>query len=122
MPVYDYLCPHCGPFDALRPMRDAASPAACPGCGQDAPRTLLNAPRLSSMGSEKIMAHTINERARHEPFSTRGRAAAEAGRWQRIGGQRHGSGCGCCSPRTGGTSERTGNRMIPGQRPWMISH
>ncbi len=33
MPTYGYDCPRCGAFDLLRPMAQAAEPAACPQCG-----------------------------------------------------------------------------------------
>jgi len=47
MPLYDYDCPDCGPFRALRPMSDSAGAQDCPKCGDPAPRQ-LRAPMLSS--------------------------------------------------------------------------
>ena len=38
MPLYEFRCPECGPFDLHRDMRDAASTAPCPACDQPARR------------------------------------------------------------------------------------
>ena len=38
MPVYEFHCPHCGPFDARREMRQATDPAPCPCCAQPSRR------------------------------------------------------------------------------------
>ncbi len=32
MPTYDYACPSCGGFDALRAFAQRDEPAACPDC------------------------------------------------------------------------------------------
>ncbi|MDO5104230.1 MAG: zinc ribbon domain-containing protein [Lautropia sp.] len=122
MPLYDYLCPDCGPFDAMRSInqRDRAH---CPACGLAAPLALLHAPHVSGMSAELRTAHAVNERAQHAPRSSRD------GGYQRL---RHPSGCGCCAPSarkssdasaSSSTSSATSSaRMFPGRRPWMISH
>jgi putative FmdB family regulatory protein len=74
MPVYDYLCADCGPFTDMRPMAECELPSGCPDCGSEAPRALLNAPRISS--------------------TTAKRGASVA--YPSTGGS-HASGCGCCS-------------------------
>ncbi len=38
MPLYEFRCPHCGPFDLQRAMQDAATPAPCPSCARPAQR------------------------------------------------------------------------------------
>ena len=38
MPLYEFRCPDCGPFDLRRDMRDAAATAPCPSCGRSAGR------------------------------------------------------------------------------------
>ncbi|WP_164702068.1 FmdB family zinc ribbon protein [Modestobacter sp. KNN46-3] len=38
MPLYEFRCPGCGPFDLHREMRDAAAAASCPACDQPAQR------------------------------------------------------------------------------------
>jgi putative FmdB family regulatory protein len=41
MPVYEYYCEPCdGIFEALRPMREAASAAACPVCSREGQRIM----------------------------------------------------------------------------------
>ena len=39
MPLYEFRCPHCGPFDLRRDMRDAGSAADCPACAGPAQRS-----------------------------------------------------------------------------------
>jgi putative FmdB family regulatory protein len=34
MPVYEFQCSACGPFDVRRGMREATDPSHCPACGQ----------------------------------------------------------------------------------------
>jgi putative FmdB family regulatory protein len=106
MPEYDYLCPDCGPFSAIRPMVEFNLPQPCEGCGRPAPRAMLTAPALSAMDAGRRNAFATNERSANSP--TRAKA--------------HPSGCGCCS--TGGKlkAEGVGAKSFPGQRPWMISH
>ena len=38
MPVYEFRCPRCGPFDLHCGMADAAATAPCPSCTQPAIR------------------------------------------------------------------------------------
>ena len=38
MPLYEFRCPDCGPFDLRRDMADAAATAPCPSCGRPAGR------------------------------------------------------------------------------------
>lgn len=114
MPTYDYECRDCGAFDALRPLGERNEPAACPGCGGASPRVFATAPRLALMEGGTRRALDVNERARHEPRSSRD--------YQRL---KHPAGCGCCS--TGRASRKTvtapdGAKSFPSQRPWMISH
>ncbi|MES1162207.1 MAG: zinc ribbon domain-containing protein, partial [Rhizobacter sp.] len=54
-----------------------------------------------------------NERARHEPKSSRDYARLK-----------HPAGCGCCSTGKRGATVTgaNGNKAFPAKRPWMISH
>jgi putative FmdB family regulatory protein len=113
MPTYDYACPSCGGFEAFRSLSERNNTVACPDCGNDAVRVFTSAPRLALMDGGVRSAMSVNERARHEPKSSRD--------YQRL---RHPAGCGCCSP---GRSKATltapnGAKAFPGKRPWMISH
>ncbi|GGC47598.1 FmdB family zinc ribbon protein [Chelatococcus reniformis] len=108
MPVYDYECPDCGPFSALRSMADYQAAADCPSCASAAPRILLSAPALAQMEAGRRSAFTTNERSRNEP--------------RRSGA--HAPGCGCCSgrPLSRTRQSATGAKSFPSARPWMISH
>ena len=109
MPVYDYDCAQCGPFTAMRPMAKSAEPLECPNCGVAAPRAFFTAPAVAGMDAGRRNAMATNERASHEPRSSKS----------------HGSGCGCCAtPRAkpGTATSAEGAKSFPKARPWMISH
>ena len=111
MPVYDYLCDDCGAFTMMRPMSECELPCDCPDCGTSAPRAYLRAPHTSGMSSELRLAHAANERSAHAPQTLSQRKA-------------HGNGCSCCSGGTSRSLKRTksGAKLFPSKRPWMISH
>jgi len=113
MPTYDYACPDCGGFDALRSYALRDDPAVCPDCGAASPRVFSSMPRLACLTGEKRHAMEVNERARHEPHSS--------GSYQRM---RHPAGCGCCSPgrKSSTVTAPNGAKAFPTKRPWMISH
>lgn len=118
MPTYDYACPSCGGFDALRPSSERNEPCACPDCGTPSPRVFAHAPRLSCVTDQVRQAHDTNERAQHAPRSSRD----TEGSYSRM---RHPAGCGCCSPGARKTTTYTapnGAKSFPTKRPWMISH
>ncbi len=116
MPVYDYLCPECGPVSALRPMSESDLPYVCPDCNSQASRAILYAPNITSLSAHVRDAHYRNEKSQHEPkFSTKDERAEK----------KHPAGCSCCS--SGEKKNRTlytadGSKMFPSGRPWMISH
>ena len=66
MPIYDYLCATCGPFEERRPMSESKTAAPCSICRNPAPR-LPGAPRLNLMSSNNRIAETRNEKSAHEP-------------------------------------------------------
>jgi putative FmdB family regulatory protein len=114
MPTYDYACGRCGGFDAIRALAQRDQPAECPDCGTASPRVFASAPRLALMDGDKRTALATNERARHEPKSSRDYARL-----------RHPAGCGCCSPtarRSATVTAPNGAKAFPSKRPWMISH
>lgn len=108
MPTYDYDCPRCGVFAALRPIAARNAALACPSCARDAARIIVAAPVLASLSAAARGAHATNERASHEPR----RSSA------------HGSGCGCCAPavKFPRAAEAQAAPRTAGGRPWMISH
>jgi putative FmdB family regulatory protein len=113
MPTYDYACAGCGGFDAIRALARRDEPARCPDCGRASPRVFVTAPRLALMESGTRSAMATNERARHEPRSSRDDARLK-----------HPAGCGCCSTGKRGATVTgaNGNKAFPAKRPWMISH
>ena len=40
MPIYEYVCPTCGPFERLRRYAEADLPVACPHCEASAQRAV----------------------------------------------------------------------------------
>lgn len=116
MPTYDYDCPACGSFEALRRIAERDAVCACPRCCAPAPRVLAGAARLAYLSPATRQALDTNERARHAPHSSRD------GNYPRLA---HPSGCGCCAPtrrNTNTTTAANGTKMFASQRPWMISH
>lgn len=108
MPLYEYECSACGPFEATRPMAESSQPGACPTCGGRAPRAILTAPSFAGMPAASRTAFATNERSRHEP--------------KRVTGS-HGPACGCCSGKKSKADRApNGAKSFPSQRPWMISH
>lgn len=108
MPTYEYLCPDCGPFEAVRPMAEYQAPHPCDGCGADAPRAILSAPVFAGMDAGQRRAHATNERSAHVPKRTA------------LG---HGAGCRCCRSSTNRSATQPGSlKGKPSARPWMISH
>jgi len=110
MPVYEYQCTDCGPFESIAPMSRFSDPCNCPACGDAAPRVMLTAPNVSFVNDATRHAHTTNERSSDAPKRT----------------STHGPGCGCCS---GGQKKQSktlyrpdGSKSFPSKRPWMISH
>jgi len=115
MPMYEYDCPKCGDFTALRPMAESALPCDCPDCGASSMRVILSAPGLATMAGNTRKALAINERSAHAPKTL--------GEYKDS--QRHPSGCGCCGPSKKVEPTKTNPHALKGKaagRPWMISH
>src|SRR4051812_32658626 len=93
MPTYDYACAGCGGFDAIRSLAQRDELAPCPDCGAASARVFVAALRLALMASGTRSAIATNERARHEPKSSRDYARLK-----------HPAGCGCCSTGQRGTT------------------
>ena len=53
MPLYDYKCDRCGPFEVLHAMAETVTPKACPDCDDSASR-IFTAPNIS-LGSGSLM-------------------------------------------------------------------
>ena len=106
MPIYDYLCPDCGPFELRRAMSESKAPAACGICHALAPR-LPAAPRLNLMSNNNRIAETRNEKSAHEPDVVHRMAAHGAhahGKNRRHSAHAH------------------AHAQRPSPRPWMLGH
>ena len=116
MPIYEYDCPSCGGFTALRPMSEYRESQSCPSCGAPAPRAILSAPGLPLLGAAARRAHAVNEQSAHEPRLVSAVGRTTAGK--------HGPGCACCKPGHSAPVRhgRDGAKSFPTRRPWMISH
>jgi putative FmdB family regulatory protein len=76
MPLYEFLCPTCGPFDQLRPFSEASAPAHCPNCGAAATR-VITAPNLRRTPPALRAALLREEKSRYEPEVVQRPAPAE---------------------------------------------
>ncbi len=66
MPIYEYRCDGCGPFEERRLFGEAGEAATCPECGAQAQRlyTMPNTRRMPA-GLSKAMGRA--EKSAHEP-------------------------------------------------------
>ena len=106
MPVYDYLCPTCGPFEERRPMSESSVAAPCSICRMPAPR-LPAAPLLNLMSSNNRIAETRNEKSAHEPAVVHRMAAHH--------GHSH-------PPAKHHSHHRHSHAAPASPRPWMLGH
>ncbi|HZU19257.1 MAG TPA: zinc ribbon domain-containing protein [Candidatus Dormibacteraeota bacterium] len=85
MPLYEFACPGCGPFEERRPFERAGEAARCPSCGAPA-RRVLTPPSLRRLEAPVRRALEREERSRHEPAVVRRKAPAVP-RLRRAGGR-----------------------------------
>ena len=64
MPLYEYVCGGCGPFEARRPVSDPG--AACPSCAEPG-RRVFSAPAVRRMGAPLRCALNREERSSATP-------------------------------------------------------
>ncbi len=109
MPVYDYLCETCGPFEALAPMAHYDAPGECPTCQAQSPRVMRTAPGVSIVSTSTRRAHQTNERSADAPKrASQGPNTAPGGPGRRGGSK---------------TLVRPdGSKSIAANRPWMLSY
>jgi putative FmdB family regulatory protein len=71
MPLYEYQCAGCGPFEASQPMAQSTAPAACPGCGKRSRRilspTAIAGPRRSGRRRGPVEPQLVEQRTQREP-------------------------------------------------------
>ncbi|MCD2141346.1 MULTISPECIES: FmdB family zinc ribbon protein [Rhodococcus] len=66
MPLYEFRCADCGPFDVSVPMSEVSASAPCPRCEQQSRRS-LTPPRLGRGGSAAMRLHDATARTASEP-------------------------------------------------------
>ncbi|MFD4292215.1 FmdB family zinc ribbon protein [Rhodococcus sp. NPDC058532] len=66
MPLYEFRCPDCGPFEQSHPMTAVPAATGCIECDGPAPRR-VSAPRLGHLGSPEMALLDRTARSAHEP-------------------------------------------------------
>ncbi len=66
MPIYEFLCEDCGPFEERRPFEEVGNPTVCPECGTAA-RRVYSMPNLKTMPAALSNAMNRAEKSAHEP-------------------------------------------------------
>lgn len=66
MPVYEFLCESCGPFEERRSFESAAEPMPCPKCG-DGARRVYSMPATKRMPAGLSNALDRSEKSASEP-------------------------------------------------------
>ncbi|MEL7026096.1 MAG: zinc ribbon domain-containing protein [Pseudomonadota bacterium] len=105
MPVYNYHCDACGPFEAVAPIAKFADPCQCPSCEAVAPRALA-VPQLSTISVHNRKAHVINERSSDSPKRAKANGLTPSGPKIKSRARTH----------------QDGSKSMPSARPWMLSH
>lgn len=106
MPIYQYTCADCGPFENAAPISRFADPCDCPTCGALSPRNLLSVPQLSKLAPSARNAHAVNERSAHSPKRAKANGLKPMG--PKINGK--------------ALTRADGSKSLSGGRPWMLSH
>jgi putative FmdB family regulatory protein len=70
VPVYEFVCEDCGPFEQRRSFAEAGDPIACPSCGREA-RRVYSMPNTRRMPTALSGAMDRAEKSAHEPEVTR---------------------------------------------------
>ena len=66
MPVYEFVCEDCGPFEQRRPFAEAGDPMACPSCGHEA-RRVYSMPNTRRVPTALSGAMDRAEKSAHAP-------------------------------------------------------
>ena len=66
MPLYEFRCEHCGPFECWRSQSEASAPIACPKCQAVAIR-VYTTPGLIKTPTALYQALNRAEKSAHEP-------------------------------------------------------
>jgi len=84
MPLYEFKCRDCGPFEQWRTMAESSHPAHCPSCQQTATR-LFSAPMLLTgtlrLSKKANPEPQLVQRSQSEPVAPKLRSHAEGRPW-----------------------------------------
>lgn len=67
MPIYQFQCESCGPFEQRRSFQDAGEPLDCPSCSIPATR-VFTPPTLYKTSVATRIAHSRNEKSADQPL------------------------------------------------------
>ena len=73
MPIYDFICKGCGPFELRRSLAEVGEPTGCPCCGGEA-RRVYSMPNTKKVPAGLSKAMDRAEKSAHEPEVVRRRA------------------------------------------------
>ncbi len=65
MPIYDFVCEGCGPFEQWRSFAEAGELMMCPSCGEEA-RRIYSMPAAKRIPALSNAMHRA-EKSAHEP-------------------------------------------------------
>lgn len=74
MPTYEYRCPNCGGFEAVRPIAQYQEPSLCPECGALSPRAHFRSPAQSGGLFARLVGSDVTAEARYVCMHGRSRA------------------------------------------------
>ena len=112
MPLYNYECTDCGPFEEWQSMSQSAEPNTCTNCGEQSKRA-MSTPGLALMSANTRTAHFRNEKSADRPEvvkKPKNVKAQEGHGKSKGGGHTH-----------HGHSHSHSHGHGP-SRPWMIGH
>jgi putative FmdB family regulatory protein len=66
VPIYEFLCRECGPFEQQGSLAEAGGSMRCPSCGEEARRT-YTMPATKKMSAALSNAMNRVEKSTHEP-------------------------------------------------------
>jgi putative FmdB family regulatory protein len=77
VPVYEFVCEDCGPFEQRHSFTEAGAPIACPSCGRKA-RRVYSVPSIKRMPAALSGAMGHAEKSAHEPQVVRRPTGAQS--------------------------------------------
>lgn len=66
MPLHDFRCPVCGPFEERLPITADATRVTCAACGAEAAR-VYRSPAIAGRRSAAALADAVDDRSRNAP-------------------------------------------------------